>query len=69
MFYQESLTLLELEIVVRTLFKINYVSVTFGYQVFRHRDGLSRVVRSVVKAFVDTPLFNLTTPFEIQLLL
>ena len=45
------------------------VSVTFGYQVFRHRDELSRVVRSVVKAFVDTSLFNLTTPFEIQLLL
>ena len=46
-----------------------FVSVTFGYQVFRHRDELSSVVRSVVKAFVDTPLFNLTTPFEIQLLL
>ena len=39
------------------------VKVTFGYQVFRHRDELSRVVRSVVKAFVDTSLFNLATPF------
>ena len=39
------------------------MKVTFGYQVFRHRDELSRVVRSVVKAFVDTSLFNLATPF------
>ena len=43
--------------------QLGYVQVTFGYRVFLHSDELSRVVRSVVKAFVDTSLYNLTTPF------
>ena len=43
--------------------------VTFGYQVFRLDDALSRGCQAVAKRIVDRLLYKSATPFQSQLLL